>query len=444
MRTNIVHIGAEELSYEIRQIVEVAHTLQKITGRETHWENIGDPVQKGESIPVWIKDIVSAAVREDRTYAYCPTRGLLATREFLAARLNARGGTQITPDDILFFNGLGDAVSKVYGMLRRTARVIGPSPAYPTHSSAEAAHAGSAPITYRLDPRRQWMPDLDELRMKVKYNEGVAGIMIINPDNPTGAVFPDEILREMVAIARDFDCFIVADEIYLNISYNGHRVTPLSEIIEDVPAISLKGISKEVPWPGGRCGWIEVYNHHGRPMFQKYVKSILDAKMLEVCSTTLPQYVIPQIFSHPAYPQWQRQRNEIFADRSRLVAEIFADTEGLIVNPPSGAFYFSVVFDRPLDDSMHLEIDNPRAQGLVRQLCPPGTPADKRFVYELLAAHGICVVPLTGFVCDLPGFRATTLEHNRETFIRTFQTVARATQEFLGVTRRSPREPSRV
>lgn len=439
MRTNIVHIGAEELTYEIRQIVEVASTLEKITDRKTIWENIGDPVQKGESIPDWIKDIVAGAVREDKTYGYCPTKGLLATREFLAERLNARQGARITPEDIIFFNGLGDAVSKVYGLLRRTARVIGPSPAYPTHSSAEAAHAGSAPLTYKLDPSRGWMPDLDELRMKVRYNESIAGIMIINPDNPTGAVFPDDVLREMVAIAREHDCFIVADEIYLNMSYNGHRVTPISEIIGDVPALSLKGISKEVPWPGGRCGWIEVYNHENRPMFQKYVKSIVDAKMLEVCSTTLPQYVIPGIFAHPNYRDWQTERNEIFADRSRLLAEIFKDTEGLLVNPPSGATYFSVVFDRPLDDSMHLDIENEEARALIHRLCPPGTEPDKRFVYELLAAYGICVVPLTSFVCDLPGFRATTLEQDRDRFIHVFQTIARATQEFLGVAK-----PARV
>ena len=433
MRTNIVHIGAEELSYEIREIVEVARQLEKITGRETLWENIGDPVQKGEKIPEWIKDIVAAAVREDSTYGYCPTRGLLETREFLAERLNARGGVQITPEDIIFFNGLGDAVSKVYGMLRRTARVIGPSPAYPTHSSAEAAHAGSPPITYRLDPSNGWMPDLEELRMKVKYNESIGGIMVTNPDNPTGTVFPAEVLKEMVSIAREFDLFLVADEIYQNMVYNGHDVTPLSAVIEDVPALSLKGISKEIPWPGGRCGWIEVYNHVGQPIFEKYVKSILDAKMLEVCSTTLPQYVIPRIFAHPEYARWQTERNAGLAERSRLIDEIFKDTEGIAVNPPSGAFYCSVVFQRPLDDSMHLHIENEEARALIERLCPPGTPPDKRFVYQLLAAYGICVVPLTSFVCDLPGFRATTLEQDRDRFVHIFKTIAHATQEFLGV-----------
>ena len=270
MRMNIVHIGAEELNYEIRQIAEVARKIEAMSGREIYWENIGDPVQKGEQIPMWIKDIVSEAVYDNSTYGYSPTRGLGEAREFLAARSNALGGVQITADDIIFFNGLGDAINKVYYMLRREARVIGPSPAYPTHSSAEASHAGYPPITYSLDPHNGWMPDLDELRNKVKFNESIAGIMIINPDNPTGAVFPREVVAEMVEIARQYDLFIVADEIYANMVFNKQeRYAPIAQLAGDVPAIALKGISKEMPWPGARCGWMKVYNQDTHPTFRK-------------------------------------------------------------------------------------------------------------------------------------------------------------------------------
>jgi Aspartate/tyrosine/aromatic aminotransferase len=166
MRINIVHIGATELSYEIRGIVTIAEKIQNILGKPIIWENIGDPVQKGTKVPQWMKEIIQNALSKDEVYAYSPTKGLKRTREFLAERLNQEGYAQIDPEDIIFFNGLGDAVSKIYGFLRREARVIGPSPAYPTHSSAEAAHSGYPPITYRLDPDRNWMPDLDELYNK--------------------------------------------------------------------------------------------------------------------------------------------------------------------------------------------------------------------------------------------------------------------------------------
>ncbi len=431
MRTNIVHIGAGELQYEIRQIVEIGHNVMRLSGKPIAWENIGDPVQKGEKLPDWMKDIIAQAVREDSTYAYSPTRGLLETREFLAERLNREKGVKIHPDDIIFFNGLGDAVNKVYGMLRREARVIGPTPAYSTHSSAEAAHAGYPPITYRLDPNRGWMPDLEELRNKVKYNESIAGIMIINPDNPTGAVYPREVLEEMVQIAREYELFLVGDEIYVNMVYNGKKCTHLSEVIKEVPGISLKGISKEFPWPGGRCGWMEVYNQSGNVMFQKYVKSILDAKMLEVCSTTLPQVVIPRIMGHAEYANWQKSRNAFFEKRSRRIAEIFSGIPQIVVNPPDGAFYVSIVFKEELNNRMKLKIDNAAVRDYIDGICSGDMQPDRRFVYHLLASRNICVVPLTSFVCNLQGFRCTLLERDDAKFEEIYHGIRDAILEFL-------------
>ena len=125
MRNNILHIGAGELTYEIRGIVSVAKKLEAL-GVQIHWENIGDPVAKGENIPDWIKSIIKELVYQNSSYGYCPTKGVDETREYIAGLNNNRGGTQISPEDIIFFNGLGDAINKVYGLLRREARVIGP------------------------------------------------------------------------------------------------------------------------------------------------------------------------------------------------------------------------------------------------------------------------------------------------------------------------------
>src|SRR5213075_1497716 len=106
MRRDIVHVGADNLTYEIREIVAVGRTLRDL-GVEVTWENIGDPVQKGEMPPDWMREIVHDLIDQRLAWAYCDTEGVLATREFLAAKVNERrGGVQITPDDILFFNGL--------------------------------------------------------------------------------------------------------------------------------------------------------------------------------------------------------------------------------------------------------------------------------------------------------------------------------------------------
>jgi aspartate/methionine/tyrosine aminotransferase len=430
MRNNIVSLGAEELKYEIREIVAVAKEFQQL-GIEITWENIGDPVQKGERIPEWIKEIIVASMRDDRTYAYSPTKGLDATREFLSSRANRNGGVKITKEDIVFFNGLGDAISKIYGQLRKEYRVIGPSPAYSTHSSAEAAHAGAEYISYNLDPNNHWYPDLDDLRMKVKYNPSISGILVINPDNPTGAVYPKEVLQEIVAIAKEFDLFVVCDEIYINLTYNGKKAVPLADVINGVCGMSMKGISKELPWPGARCGWIEVYNAGKDAVFAKYVKSIVDDKMLEVCSTTLPQQVIPAIMGDARYDGHIAARNAAYERRSQRSYDLLKDIPGVIVNQTNGAFYLTVMFrEGALNPDQKLAVPNTQAREKVERIVR-NVALDKRFVYYLLAATGICVVPLTGFNCDLQGFRATLLESDDAKFEWVFTTLREKITEYL-------------
>lgn len=432
MRNNIVHIGAGELTYEIRAIVEIADKL-KALGIRINMENIGDPIAKGEKIPDWMKKIVADLAMTDCSYGYCATKGVLETREFLAEMTNRRGKAQVTANDIIFFNGLGDAIQKVYGLLKREARVIGPSPTYSTHSSGEAAHAGQRPVCYRLDPDNNWYPDLDDLRLSVQYNPAISGILVINPDNPTGAVWPERILLEIVAIAREYDLFIIADEIYHNLVYNGESTKPISDLVGDVPAISLKGISKELPWPGSRCGWIEVYNVDKDPMFKRYIQSIVDSKMVEVCSTTLPQKAIPPILSHPEYPLWLEERIARYEKYSNIAYDILKRVPGIQVNRTNGAFYMSVAFKEGVlrqEQTLPIELGEVRSlvEGLVSQ---PDIALDKRFVYYLLAATGICVVPLSSFFTPERGFRITLLERDEATFTRIFETIAARITEYL-------------
>ena len=432
MRRNIVHEGAGSLSYAIREIVAVGNRFAAL-GSNIVWENIGDPVQKGETIAPWIKEIVAGLVQKDATWAYCPTAGMRDTREFLASAVNARGGARITPDDIIFFNGIGDAVAKVYGFLRREARVLGPTPAYSTHSSAEAAHSGYEHLTYELDPHNNWMPNIDDIRMKVKYNDSIAAILLINPDNPTGAVYSREVLEEIVEIAREHDLFLICDEIYAHITYNGHRSLHLSEVVgDDVCAIVMRGISKEYPWPGARCGWIEVLNRKRDPMFDRYVQSLLASKMLEVCSTTVPQVSIPLVMGDPRYRGHLDMRAAVYEKRAREAVAHFQGIPGIVANIPNGAFYLTVMFeDGVLTPNQSLPIDNAEIRRIVGELTP-GKPLDYRFVYHLLGARGICTVPLTSFCCRHHGFRVTLLETDDARRNWTFATIAQAIRDYTG------------
>ncbi|NQU75759.1 MAG: pyridoxal phosphate-dependent aminotransferase, partial [Planctomycetes bacterium] len=388
MRRNIVHVGAGSLTYAIREIVQVAHRFEDL-GMEITWENIGDPIQKGEKVAPWIRQIAHEVIDTDTSWGYCDTAGVPATREFLAAEVNKRGGAKVTADDIMFFNGIGDAVAKVYGFLRREARVIGPTPAYSSHSSAEAAHSGYEHLTYELDPHNNWMPDPDDLRMKVKYNDSISAILLINPDNPTGAVYPQGVLEEIIAIAQQNDLFLICDEIYTHIVYNGCQTLHLSQIIGDVCGLVMRGISKEYPWPGARCGWIEVLNRNRDEVFNSYVNSLLASKRLEVCSTTGPQLTIPPVVGNPRYPAHLRQRASTFEGRAKEATAALGNIDGVLVNCPCGAFYLTVLFENSaLHDRQKLRIDNPRIRGMVEGLVVDA-PNDRRFVYYLMGAMGI-------------------------------------------------------
>ena len=430
MRREIVHPGAKQLTYEIRQIVSVADRISDF-GREIIWENIGDPIEKGASIEPWMKEIITSLTACSESYRYTASQGDRGARAFLSEQIRMRGGADASSDDIIFFNGLGDAVAEIVGFLKREARVIGPSPAYSTHSSAEAAHSGYEHLTYKLDPENNWLPDIDDLRNKVRYNDSIAGILLINPDNPTGIVYSKGMLEQTVEIAAEHDLFIVADETSCNVVFPGIEFTYINEVIGDVPAISMKSISKEYPWPGARCGWIEVYNRDKDRQFDLYVESLINAKRLEVCSTTLPQLSIPPVMSDPRYAEHiERQSAELAARADEASAEL-TGISGIRFIKPQAALYFTVLFDEgALNENQKLHIDDDSIRTYIEEITE-GMPLDKRFVYYLLGAEGICVVPLTGFCSELKGFRFTLLETDSEKRAKIYRAIGERVREFL-------------
>jgi aspartate/methionine/tyrosine aminotransferase len=359
------------------------------------------------------------------------------TRDFIVQRVNSRGKTQIKRDDIIFFNGLGDAIARAYSSIRVDARVIVPEPTYSTHFLAEVLHASFPPNTYRMNPYSNWHPDIRELEQKVKSHHSIVGILVINPDNPTGFVYPAETLRQIVKIAKDYDLFLIFDETYINMVYNGYKTVPLSDVIEGVPGISMKGISKEFPWPGSRCGWMEIYNADKDETFARYIDIILKQKMSEVCSTTLPQMSIPRIMNHPEYEKYLQQRIEHYERLSNIAYNILKDVPCLIVNRTNGAFYMTAVFNEAfLNNRQSLPIEHPDIKGFVEGLVTSQSiELDKRFVYYLLGATGICVVPLTSFFTDLQGFRMTLLEKDEAKFEHIVKTIAEKVVEYINSTR---------
>ena len=411
MRNNIVHFWADEQHYEIREIVEVAYKIQKITKKEIIWENIWDPVVKWEHIPDWLKKIVWNAANNDITYAYSPSKWVTKTREYLA-----ENNHKITSEDIIFFNGLWEAINKIYGYLNRNARVLWPNPAYPTHSSSEATHAWAFHLTYELDPNNEWNPNLEDIENKVKYNPNISAILVINPDNPTGAVFSRETLEWIVNIAKKYKLFVLFDEIYEKLTFEKKDHILLKDIIWDVPWIAMKWLSKEIPWPGSRCGWIEVYNQDKDEDFAKYINSIFFSKMLEVCSTTLPQTVIPEIYESTEFRKSLVERIKKYKKNADIAVEILWKVPELNIIKPKWAYYLTVLFNenKIINNFIDL-IQEEKLKEFISEISI-WKKIDKKFCYYLLAEKAICTVPLSGFNSKLPWFRMTLLENDESKF----------------------------
>ena len=211
--------------------------------------------------------------------------------------------------------------------------------------------------------------------------------------------------------------------------FDGTENTLLHEIIGDVPGISMKGISKDIPWPGSRCGWIEVYNSEKDEDFRDFIQMILLAKMLEVCSTTLPQMILPHVYSSPEFGPYLRGRIEKYHQRATQAVEYFNTIPQLRVTMPGGVFYLVVeLLDLPRSKlsaktkTIRLYIDDLLASN---EVAP-----DFQFTYEMMGAEGVCVVPLSGFGSTLDGFRMTLLQENDDVFTETLQRIGKAVTEY--------------
>jgi alanine-synthesizing transaminase len=187
-----------------------------------------------------------------------------------------------------------------------------------------------------------------------------------------------------------------------------------------------------LPWPGSRCGWMEYYNRDKDPDFDRFCNVLDNAKMIEVCSTKLPQLAIPRIFGDPRFKVYREATNENIGRRARIIADILHTVPQLTFNETYGAFYNTIIF-RPgtLKDHQKMKIDNHQARALVEDWTNQPIPLDKRFVYYLLGAKGVCVVPISSFCSELQGFRVTLLEEKEDVMVQTFTAIRDGIVEYL-------------
>lgn len=178
---------------------------------------------------------------------------------------------------------------------------------------------------------------------------------------------------------------------------------------------------------------MEYYNRDKDADFNRFCEALDNAKMIEVCSTKLPQLAIPEILGDKRYQPYRDEINQRIGRRSKIVSGILGSVPQLAFNETYGAFYNTIIFrNGVLKKGQKLKIDNPKIRSLVENWTEGDIPLDKRFVYYLLGAKGICVVPISSFCSELGGFRVTLLEEDEKILSSTFQGIRDAVNEYVG------------
>jgi aspartate/methionine/tyrosine aminotransferase len=315
-------------SYAIRNIVTEAHAVEA-RGIPVRYLNIGDPVAFGFQTPAHLVEAATRAMRDGHN-GYLPSAGIPAAREAVAADYRARG-VAMKPERVLITTGTSEAIDlALNALVGEGEEVLVPSPTYPLYT-AVLAKINATPKYYRTDPDRDWMPDLDHLRSLVTAKTRV--LVMIDPNNPTGAVYPPAIRRAMLAIAEEYNLTILADEVYGEIGFEG-PVPLLGTLDTDAPIVSLSSLSKAYLAPGWRTGWLTV---SATPRLDDALAAMRKLADGRLCSPGPMQYAVAAALNGDRSHQVAFRK--ALAERARVTFERLNAIPGMRCVQPRAAFY---------------------------------------------------------------------------------------------------------
>ena len=249
--------------------------------------NTGNPGRFGFTLPNSVRQAL--ALHIDEAVPYCDVRGMSAARNVICTYHIGRGLQGIMPNDVFICNGVSEAASMLMDALIGTGdEVLLPSPCYSLWSNNTYLSGGKA-VFYRCDPANNWNPDLDDIKSKITAR--TKAILVINPNNPTGAVYSREILVEIADIARKNHLVLLADEIYDRLVMDGLRCESLGAIAPDVPCVTFNGLSKSHIICGFRCGWMVFSGPKGE--LDEVKNGVMKLASMRLCGNALTQLVIP-------------------------------------------------------------------------------------------------------------------------------------------------------
>ncbi len=335
---------------EAKRLEDEGHRILKL--------NIGNPAPWGLFAPEEIVQDVIYNLPESQGYG--DSKGLFAARKAIMQECQRTGIAGVSIEDIYVGNGVSELiVMAMQGLLNDTDEMLIPAPDYPLWTAAVSLSGGN-PVHYRCIEEENWIPDLDDIRSKI--TERTRGIVIINPNNPTGAVYPDHILEGLLEIARQHNLIVFADEIYDKILYNEARHTPLGSLADDVLCISFNGLSKTYRAAGFRVGWMILSGpkHHARD----YIEGLDMLANMRLSPNVPVQHAIQTALGG------YQSINELITPGGRLHEQMelawrmLNDIPGVSCTKPEGALY---LFPKLDPDMFPIHNDEKLALDLLQQ-----------------------------------------------------------------------------
>ena len=348
--------------YAIRNIVAEARRVEA-AGTQVRYLNIGDPITFGFKTPPHLVEAVERALRDGHN-GYAPSVGIAAAREAVADEC-VRRGMPLSADRVVLTSGTSEGIELALTALAEAGdEVLVPVPTYPLYT-AVLAKIDARAVFYRTDAARGWLPDLDHVRSLI--TPATRALVAIDPNNPTGAVYPPDVRRALVEIAEEHGIPLLADEVYADLAFDG-PVKAIAAHNPDAPVITFSSLSKAYLAPGWRAGWMAVGRTERLDDVLAGVKKLADGRL---CATGPMEYAITAALNG------DRTHQEVFRAALRTRAELTTSRlraiEGISVVAPTAAFY-----------------------AMPKVSLPPGV-TDEDYVLGLLRATGVLCVYGSGF-----------------------------------------------
>ena len=318
------------IEYAIRDIIVYAKQVAK-TGKKIYYLNIGDPVAFDFDTPKHIRQALIKAVEEGAN-AYSPSEGLPELREAISQKEKRVNNIDINPEDVIVTEGISEGIQMVMAALINSGdEILLPGPTYPPYISY-AKFFGGKPVTYETIEGTGWQPNIDDLRSKI--SKKTKGIVIINPNNPTGALYDEKAVKQIVDLAGEHDLPVFSDEIYDQIVF-GKRLVSTAYLARDVPVIGLNGFSKAYLITGWRLGYVYFHDQQGR--LQEFKQCIEKEARIRLCANTPVQKAGVAALNGPQDHIKETVRK--LQERRDYAWKRLNETEGISCAKPEAAFY---------------------------------------------------------------------------------------------------------